>query len=365
MIVNSQRPPDGFALIVVMVIITVLSILAGAFAFSMKVETRLARNSGLDSEMEWLGRSGIEFARFVLANSGGPAGQNVTALNQFWASGYPSLQETNGPLEGLSLTDNELGGGRFSIRIRDLESRMNVNALNPKDPRSRILLDRALTLMGVDGGETATIGDSILDWMDADNMENLSGAETDFYLSHDPPYTAKNGPIDDLTELLLVNGMTKELFWGPAAPFHSGPSASRRASRGPELISPALPVGFVDLFTCMGLNRVNVNTAPAMVLQLVLGVDETIAQNIIRVRSGPDEAEGTEDDMPFMNPGMLMTAVPGMNPQTPMTGLNLVATQSATFEVTVDTRIGNYNRQFVALLRRDPQQVQILQFSWK
>ena len=61
--------PDnrGIALIVVMIAITVLSLLAAAFAYSMKVEMTLARNADTDSEFLWLGRSGVEKARWVLA----------------------------------------------------------------------------------------------------------------------------------------------------------------------------------------------------------------------------------------------------------------------------------------------------------
>ena len=64
----------GFALVIVMLVIVVLGLLAGAFALSMKVESRLAANANNDAEMEWLGRSGVELARFVIANSGGGAG---------------------------------------------------------------------------------------------------------------------------------------------------------------------------------------------------------------------------------------------------------------------------------------------------
>ena len=46
-----------------MIIITVLGILAGSFAFAMKVEMRLASNSTSESEVAWLGRSGVELAR--------------------------------------------------------------------------------------------------------------------------------------------------------------------------------------------------------------------------------------------------------------------------------------------------------------
>ena len=49
----------GIAMVIVMISIFVLSILAGGFAYSMKVETRLARNANSETELEWLGRSAI------------------------------------------------------------------------------------------------------------------------------------------------------------------------------------------------------------------------------------------------------------------------------------------------------------------
>ena len=44
---------------IVMIVIISLSLLAMGFVMSMKVETRLARNSQLRPDMDWLGRSGV------------------------------------------------------------------------------------------------------------------------------------------------------------------------------------------------------------------------------------------------------------------------------------------------------------------
>ena len=60
---------NGIALIIVMISVMVLTVLAAGFAYSMKVETKLARNANNEAELEWLGRSGVEYARWVLANS--------------------------------------------------------------------------------------------------------------------------------------------------------------------------------------------------------------------------------------------------------------------------------------------------------
>jgi len=69
---STHRSPieaqSGIALIVVMISIFVLAILAGGFAFSMKIETKLARNANNETELEWLGRSGVEYARYISPN---------------------------------------------------------------------------------------------------------------------------------------------------------------------------------------------------------------------------------------------------------------------------------------------------------
>ena len=65
MVILTPRKDRGIAIIIVMIVIVVLSVLAGGFAYTMKVETKLARNSSYESDMEFLGRSGVELGRYV------------------------------------------------------------------------------------------------------------------------------------------------------------------------------------------------------------------------------------------------------------------------------------------------------------
>src|SRR5690349_6834851 len=62
------RPSQGgIALIIVMISIFVLAIMAMGFAVSMRTETALAANANNEAELEWLGRSGVEYCRWILA----------------------------------------------------------------------------------------------------------------------------------------------------------------------------------------------------------------------------------------------------------------------------------------------------------
>ena len=117
----------GIAMIIVMIVIIVLGVLAGGFAYSMKVETKLAQNSGFEADLEWLGRSGVELARYILVQE-----MNVPANHgiRLTKNGRAGRKEPTRLLEMVSLENNELGPGMFSIKIIDLERKVNINLIN-------------------------------------------------------------------------------------------------------------------------------------------------------------------------------------------------------------------------------------------
>jgi len=357
---NSQR---GIALIMVMAVIFVLGIMAGGFAYSMKVEMKLARNYVSEAEMEWLGRSGVELARYVLAQQMNiPNQQAFDSLNQKWAGG---IGETNELLADIFLDNNQLGSGSFSIKIVDCERKLNINLADIPD------LQRAFGLIGLEPMDYAAAVDSILDWRDPDENTRLNGAESDYYEGLNPPYPSKNGPFDDLSELLLVRGVTPEMYWGGAGSNELtrvvAPALSSSASGTLGFVDKTMfQGGLVDLFTCLSAGQINVNTASAAALQMIPGIDANAAQEIVRARAGPDGVEGDEDDAPFRNPQEMVMNVPGLNKGL-MAGMQrYCAVRSSTFEVHVLAKIGNYQREYVALLRRNtPRDVPILYFHGK
>ena len=130
--------------------------------------------------------------------------------------------------------------------------------------------------------------------------------------------------------------------------------------------APDYACGLVDIFTPMSTGKININTASSIVLQMIPSVDENVAEAIIRQRAGPDGEDGTDDDTPFQNVGELATVGIGSNPQAQTALLKLCDVRSHTFQVTVDARIGDYQRQFIAILgRNSATDVQILSFYWK
>lgn len=348
---------SGIALVIVMIVVISLSLLAGGFVMSMKIETKLARNAQFDPVLDWLGRSGVEVARYVVGQSMNNPGEPYDALNQFWAGGYGG---TNLFPPEISLEQMTLGEGTISIKISDAERRFNINVAD------EFILQQALKIVGVDASEFGVITGSILDWIDPDDDTHIGGVESDFYQRLDPPYSAKNGPLDDLSELLMINGISPAMYWGGGAVDRRG--GSRTVLQTGPLPSPAAgyPVGLADLFTAVGNPRLNINTASAEALQLLPGMDESLAAGIISARSGPDGMPGSEDDLPFRSVAELAGAVPGLDSNMVQLLARYCDVRSATFEVEVVATVGGLQRQYVALLRRNqPQDVQILQFYWK
>ena len=350
---------DGIALIMVMCAIFVLSALAAKFVLSMKVETRLAQNADSEQQLLWLGRSGVELARYVLSQQLTIPNEPYDSLNQKWAGGSGSLAESNSVLSSLSLDNYPVGDGTVSIKIVDLERKVNINTA------SAMTIQQALTLMGVDANDISVVSDSILDWISPAGPPRVAGAESDYYQGLAVPYYAKNAPIDDLSELLLVKGVTPEMYWGSNATNHAPSVFQHKLGLGTAPgQTPDYPFGLVEIFTPFSSGKINVNTADANVLQMIPGVDNVTAENIIKMRSGPDGVDGTEDDIPFQNVGQLAAA--GLNQQFASQLGGVCTVRSFTFEVHVTAQIGDYKREYVAILARNSgTDIQVLSFYWK
>jgi general secretion pathway protein K len=360
--IRGRHNSCGMALIMAMIAIFVLSALAAGFALSMKVETRLAQNADSEQQLLWLGRSGVELARYVLSQQLTIPSQPYDALNQVWAGGPGGIESSNSALSGLSLDRYPIGDiGTVSVKIIDLERKANINTANPA------VIQQALTLMGVDASQISVISDSILDWIDPGDDPGLAGAESDYYQGLNPPYYAKNAPIDDLSELLLIKGIWDhpEIYWGSNVTNHPPSVFQHKLGLGtaPGQM-PDYPFGLVTLFTPISGGRININTADANVLQMIPGVDVATAENIIKQRAGPDGAEGTDDDTPYRNVNQL--AATGLSPQFVAQIGNLCTVRSLAFEVHVTAQIGDYQREYVAILfRNSGTDVQVVSFYWK
>ena len=165
--------------------------------------------------------------------------------------------------------------------------------------------------------------------------------------------------MDDISELLLVKGVTGPVYTGGNAPSSAAPKKFGFSPFNNDNYS----FGLRDVFTPFSDGRININTADANVLQLIPGVDETTAEAIIKTRAGPDGVDGTEDDTPFQNTGDTQRA--GLNQEAAANIGTYCDVHSRTFEVHVTVHYLSYTREYIAIVwRNTPTDIRVVGFYW-
>jgi general secretion pathway protein K len=330
---------NGVALIIVMLMVLAMAGIAGIFAYSMKVEIKLATNTSSSGELAWVGLSGVEVAKWILVEEQRVVGsQQCNSLKQFWAGGPGDSEGGEDPFEGISLKHIQIDEASYvALEIIDQERKLNINQADP------LLLEAALNTAGAGSADANAIHAALLDWRDKDDLVSVGGgAESDYYEKLDPPYRAKNGPVDDIGELLKVRGVSSELYWG------ANHQESRKGSQF-EGVETAQNTGLADLFCALSNGQVNINTAPLAVLQVAFRGDSTMAKQVVQVRAGPDGIEGTTDDEPARNPGEVARL---LGPAIGGGAQGRFTTISSVFEVRIEAHYGRSVRRYSAIIQR-------------
>jgi general secretion pathway protein K len=351
---------SGVAVIIVMISIFVLGSLAAAFALSMKVETRLAQRADTETEIQWLGRSGVDYCMWILAQQKSLPTEPYDALNQVWAGGSGGMGTSNSPLASVQ-REVQLGNGSFTWKITDMERKWNINTA------TEMILEHAMLLTGADAGDMTPVVNSILDWIDTDDQQRTQGTESGYYKNLDPSYEAKNGPIDDISELLLIRGISPEMYYGIAATNRMEATFQRKSNPfGKSQQTATATVGLVDLFAPVGTGKINLNTADASVLQVIPGIDENIAQAFVGARGGEDDGTGMSGPFRNITPNYLWTRVPGTSLEIARQIAQYCDIHSSTFQIEVTAKTGGSTRTFYAVVARNtPRDIKIISFYWK
>ena len=135
----------------------------------------------------------------------------------------------------------------------------------------------------------------LFDWMDSDDVVRSEGAESAYYQALPRPHRCKNAPLESLEELLMVRGFAPGDYWGEdddhdgqLDPCENDGPATAPADNADGVLQP----GWVDLLTCQGDGRINLNTAPQSVLRTLPVTGQAVDQ-IIGYRQF--DAGGDED----------------------------------------------------------------------
>jgi hypothetical protein len=162
---------------------------------------------------------------------------------------------------------------RFSARVTVRDETGKLSLTGTSEARWRLFFEA----MGFQDSEQVILTDSLLDWMDADEMERPEGAETQTYSQREPPYRAANRPLRDFDELRIIRGF-EDLFFDETG----APNQYFRQFR--------------DSVSFYNTGRVNLNTANALVMATLAEEQNFEEQRVFDFLAGPDLVFGTADD---------------------------------------------------------------------
>ena len=241
------------ALILVLWVMVILMAMVVQFTYSVRTDFNITRNFKEEEEAYQLALAGIEKAKAEILSMKNPADMYMNE------EGVLVFNEEEEEGEESPVREGTLGRGSYSYIIEDEDGKLNINTATVAQ------LKYVFLKSDIDITEVDEIVDSIIDWRDKNDLHMLNGAEEDYYRSLPEPYSCKDGKFDVLDELLLVKGMTEELFYGS------------EATDDEEIIE-----GVAKYFTVTGSNTVNLNTASMIVLETFFG--NKLANDIMNQR---------------------------------------------------------------------------------
>ena len=174
----------GLALVLVLWVLSLLTIMAGSFALSMRREASITAGIKNNAQAMAVAESGIALAEMML--------QNPDPDKRWRADG--SIYE-------IIATDAK-------VRVRLLAEAGKID-INKAD---QALLEGLMIYAPVDAEQKSRLVGAILDWRDADDLVHINGAEKKEYQDASLSYQPGNKPFQSIEELQMVLGMNKSVF---------------------------------------------------------------------------------------------------------------------------------------------------------
>lgn len=191
----------GSVLVLVLWVLAMLAIISGFYS----EEARVSRNLG---QVSWDSLQGREAVRSILllvsTRLKTPQDEDGSTSSQKSEKGPFFVPD--GRIYELSFGDHIL---QFSLE--DESGKLDINKATEeqlKDVLEGVLPHEKRDL-------ASQLIDAILDWRDQDNLERYSGSEDEIYIDKTPSYMPANSPFRSIDELLLVDGISHDLFYGP------------------------------------------------------------------------------------------------------------------------------------------------------
>ncbi len=231
----SQR---GSALLAVMWLVAALSAIAFSLASTVRGETERTATSIDDARAYYLASGAIDRAILYM---------------EWGGKKYRP---------GMSVLDFHFETGDARVEIVPETAKLSVNSAKPEE------LFKLLLVLGANEGRAQEITEAIVDWRKVVPADTMTAFDA-FYRSLTPSFSARHSSFVDTEELLLVKGMTTDLFYGTYERVTPPNAKPRLVPRG----------GLRDCVSVYGdASSFDVNTTPGAVLEMIgLSPDQVAA----------------------------------------------------------------------------------------
>ncbi|MEO8617664.1 MAG: hypothetical protein ABI600_21225 [Luteolibacter sp.] len=167
---------------------------------------------------------------------------------------------------------DESTGEGFDVKVVSEGGRFNINSIILRGDKQ--LLQSMFVDWGLEIKDAQGITDALIDWVDADDNEQLNGAEKKYYEKEGRINQPFNRPFYDINEVSLVRGM--------------------------DLVEAVRP-DWRNWFTIWSGGALDLNEAPAELIAAAAEITVDQAEIIPETVRGPDGERDTLDDVPFQN----------------------------------------------------------------
>jgi general secretion pathway protein K len=227
---------QGVALITTLLIIALLVAVVVEFNRVAIADIDVSKNFGDEKKILFIAISGVNAIKELLRLDG-LYSKSDTLLEE-WTKSRPYFYSASSMLDE----------GKLEGKIVDEDGKINVNSLikdkGEFDGAHKAIWERLLSQsrFSLTEDEINTIIFGVKDWIDKDDeITGIYGAEESFYSGKG--YDCKNNLLNNLEEMLLINGITEDIFYGNQ-----------------------YKSGIHSCFTVYGGRKININTAPLPVL---------------------------------------------------------------------------------------------------
>lgn len=192
--IGQMKSESGFALILTLVVSALMVAVVVEMIHQVYVDTSLSRGFRDGQQASILAESGATGGAKLLQAA--LSDRSYTSLSDRWAT-------------PLKLDDES---GSLEVTVSEESGKININGLVQPNGEYEPFTLAALNRIAMRAQLPGDIWGAIADWIDNDDLTRSGGVESSYYRTLKPAYSARNGRLMTLTELLLVKGVTPELF---------------------------------------------------------------------------------------------------------------------------------------------------------